>query len=82
MSTTVDRLTVLLTTKFGVGEDEVVQGVTFADLELDSLSLLEFALLARKEFNVPLDEDEVSAEDSLATMAKLIDDKMALVAGS
>lgn len=82
MDSTVERLTVLLTTKFGIGADELTPTATFAELDVDSLSLLEFALLARKEFGVPLDEDEVSADDCLESVARLIDGKKALVAGS
>jgi acyl carrier protein len=57
---TLERLRALLTAYFGVEADEVALDATFAQLDLDSLAIVEFALVAEKEFGVPIGEDEVS----------------------
>lgn len=57
---TLDRLREILTAYFGVEADEVQLDATFAQLDLDSLAIVEFALVAEKEFGVAIGEDEVS----------------------
>jgi acyl carrier protein len=54
------RLSTILVTYFGVEESEVRPDATFAELDLDSLAIVEFALVAEKEFGVAIGEDEVS----------------------
>jgi acyl carrier protein len=73
MSTTVlQRLRELLVTHFGVEEHEVVPDATFAQLDLDSLGIVEFAMIAEKEFGVVLAEDEVSPKASVARAVELL----------
>ncbi|GAB3461917.1 phosphopantetheine-binding protein [Actinophytocola sediminis] len=74
MSTTVlHRLRELLVDNFGVEEHEVVPEATFAQLDLDSLGIVEFAMVAEKEFGIVLAEDDVtpkaSVADALSTLA-------------
>jgi len=57
---TLDRLREILISYFGVEADEVRLDATFAQLDLDSLAIVEFALVAEKEFGVAIGEDEVS----------------------
>jgi acyl carrier protein len=78
MSATADRLAALLISRFGVTEGELSPHVTFAELDLDSLALVEFAMVAEKEFAVPLGEDELSPSDTLAAAVELIDRKLAI----
>ncbi len=54
------RLSTILVTYFGVEESEVRPDATFAELDLDSLAIVEFALVAEKEFGVAIGEDAVS----------------------
>lgn len=70
--TVVDRLAALLISRFGITSDELRPGVTFAELDLDSLALVEFAMVAEKEFGVALGEDDVSPQDTVATAVDLI----------
>lgn len=73
MSTTVlQRLRELLVDHFGVEEHEVVPEATFAQLDLDSLGIVEFALVAEKEFGVVLGEDEVSPKARVAEAVDLL----------
>ncbi|MCK2239827.1 MULTISPECIES: acyl carrier protein [unclassified Crossiella] len=75
MTALLDQLTALLTTRFGVPPEEVRAEATFADLDLDSLALVELGLVTEKEFGVRVKDDEVSTSDTLATIAKLIESK-------
>jgi acyl carrier protein len=77
MSTVLQQLTTLLVERFGVTDSEVNADSTFAELDLDSLALVEIALVAQKEFNVPIGEDELSPEDTVQTMVELVDAKRA-----
>lgn len=69
---TFSRLSTILVTYFGVEESEVRPDTTFAELDLDSLAIVEFALVAEKEFGVAIGENEVSphatVDDALALL--------------
>jgi acyl carrier protein len=73
MNDLTSRICVLLT-QFGVRKEEFRAGATLSDLDLDSLSLVEFGLVAEKEFGVRIGEDEISPNDT-------IEDLVALIAG-
>jgi acyl carrier protein len=73
MSTTVlHRLRELLVSHFGVEEHEVTPEATFAQLDLDSLGIVEFALVAEKEFGVVLAEDDVTPKVKVADAVALL----------
>jgi acyl carrier protein len=76
MSATADRLAALLISRFGITEGELRPDATFADLDLDSLGLVEFAMVVAKEFAVPLSEDELSPSDTVTNAVELIDRKL------
>lgn len=69
------RVSELLTTRFGVPPEEFRADATLADLDLDSLSLVEFGLVAEKEFGVLVGEDEISPTDTVGTLVGLIASK-------
>jgi acyl carrier protein len=74
MSTSVlERLSGILVSYFGVEAGEVHPEATFAELDLDSLAIVEFALVTEKEFGISIAEDEVSpgarVRDALAMLA-------------
>jgi acyl carrier protein len=69
---TLDRLSGILTSYFGVEESEVRPDVTFAELDLDSLAIVEFALVAEKEFGVVIGEDEVSPQATVTDALALL----------
>jgi acyl carrier protein len=69
---TLDRLSGILTTYFGVEESEVRPDVTFAELDLDSLAIVEFALVAEKEFGVTIGDDEVSPQATVTDALALL----------
>lgn len=72
MNDILDRLSTLLTGRFGVPSDDFARDATLADLDLDSLALVEFGLVAEKEFGVRITEDEVSPQDTVEDLARLI----------
>jgi acyl carrier protein len=71
-ATVLERLAALLVSRFGVSEGEIRPDVTFADLDLDSLSLVEFAMVAEKEFGIPFGEDDVSPNGTVIEAVELI----------
>lgn len=77
MEITVDRVRAMLVASFGVETQEVREDVTFAALDVDSLGLVEFALMVQKEFGVAVDDDELTAELTVRDVADLIDGKKA-----
>lgn len=74
--TVLERLAALLIARFGVSRDEVRPDATFAELDLDSLALVEFAMVAEKEFGVPIGEDEMSPQATVTDAVALIGGKV------
>ncbi|MGH3858654.1 acyl carrier protein [Actinokineospora sp.] len=79
MDVTLDQVRELLVASFGVGAQEVGAEVTLAELDVDSLALVEFALMAEKEFGVAIDEEEISKDFTMGDVVSLIERKKALV---
>jgi acyl carrier protein len=75
-ATVLERLAALLITRFGVTRDEVRPDVTFAELDLDSLALVEFAMVAEKEFGIPIGEDELAPQATVTDAVELIGGKV------
>ncbi|MER7399455.1 acyl carrier protein [Streptomyces sp. NPDC000151] len=68
------RLVTLLSTKFGLPEEEILAGATFDELDIDSLILVELGLLVRKELGVVLAEGDLQSsfriDDAVAVVAE------------
>jgi acyl carrier protein len=79
MDVSVDQVRALLVASFGVAATDVEEHVTFAELDVDSLALVEFALMVQKEFGVPIDEDELTAQLTVRDVVELIEGKKALL---
>ena len=77
MNDIIEHIGKLLTTRFGVSPAEFSAETALRDLDLDSLALVEFGLVAEKEFGVKLGEQEISPDDSVADVANLIASKAA-----
>jgi acyl carrier protein len=77
--TVFERLAALLTARFGVTAEELRPDATFDELDLDSLALVEFAMVAEKEFGVPFGEDDVTPRATVGQAVRLIGDKLARV---
>lgn len=72
MSTLTDQLMNLLTTKVGVVETDLRPDATYDELDLDSLVLIEFALIIKKEFGVVLKDGELTPDFTVAQTAELL----------
>ncbi|HEX3782534.1 MAG TPA: acyl carrier protein [Pseudonocardiaceae bacterium] len=66
------RLCAILSENFGASAEELNDGARFEDLGLDSLALVEFSIVIRREFGVEVDEDELHPEQTLDDAAGLL----------
>ncbi|MEU2281085.1 phosphopantetheine-binding protein [Streptomyces sp. NPDC013178] len=80
MSATYDKLVDLLVDRFAVDRTEIGPDVTFRDLEMDSLFLVELVLVIQSEFGVELDEDAAAPDGTVAQAAELIESRTAAAA--
>lgn len=67
-----DRLATILVEKLGVPADAIGSHVTLDDLDIDSLLVVEFALLVKKEFGVRLEDGEITPALTIANTAQLL----------
>lgn len=85
MSDTYDLLIDLLVNRFEVDSGDVRPDVTFDELEMDSLFLVELLLVLQSELGergALISEDVASPADTIADAAAKIDDQIAAGAGS
>lgn len=75
MSTTYATVEDILVTTFGVSADEITLDTTFADLELDSLDLVELSMAVEDRVGVGIGDDEVENIRSVRDAVALIDAK-------
>ncbi|MFF8537812.1 acyl carrier protein [Streptomyces sp. SAS_267] len=77
MSDTSDRLVALLVRVCGLEADEIAPDVTFRKLEVDSLALVELGLAAQQEFGVPVKDDDLELDATVADATAMLDKKLA-----
>ena len=77
MPSVLDRITEILVDRFGVEPQEVTEDSTMRDLDLDSLAMVEFALVAAGEFQVQIDDEEVGPDSTVKDLIVLVDSKKA-----
>ena len=68
-----DRLADLLVTRFGVTSEDLDPDVTFGELEIDSISLVELAVISSDEFGIAMRDDDFTPDHTLHTAADLIE---------
>lgn len=73
MSVAYDRLVSLLTTKLGIAREEITPDVTFEDLDVDSLALVELTDILDAEFGITLDEGAVAKDSKLTEVASILE---------
>lgn len=76
MATMYDKLAELLVTRFDVDVEEIRPDVTFEDLEMDSLFLVELLVVVQTELGVKIDEDMASPRDTIGRVAELIEEQL------
>jgi acyl carrier protein len=73
--TVYDRVVQVLTDRLGVAADDITPEATFAELDLDSLDLVEFALGAEELFGVTISDDEAEDLRSVSDAVALLETK-------
>ncbi|MBM9622997.1 acyl carrier protein [Streptomyces zhihengii] len=73
MASAYDRLTDILVNQFEVRPDELRPDVTFEELELDSLFLVELTLVVKRDLDVEINEDDATPRSTVADVVKLIE---------
>jgi len=73
---TYDRLAELLVERFAVDAARIRPGVTFEELEVDSLFLVELLLVLQTELGVDISEDTATPRDTLEHAVELIADQV------
>ncbi|MFD6533155.1 acyl carrier protein [Streptomyces sp. NPDC060184] len=68
-----EMLSRLLVEEFGLDEEQVRPDATARQLELDSLSLAELAVIVTESTGVRLEDVEVSPDSTLGEMAEVFD---------
>jgi acyl carrier protein len=72
-----DKLVDLLVARFEVDRAEIKPGITFEDLEMDSLFLVELLLVIQTDLGVKISEDTASPRDTIERAAELIEEQVA-----
>jgi acyl carrier protein len=67
-----DRVTKLLVEQFWATPEAIDSDTTLGDLAFDSLILIEFTLIANKEFGVAIEDDELTEDLTVADVADLL----------
>ena len=70
-----EKLIDVLTTKFDMPEEQIRGGSTFEEVGLDSLVLLEVALLINREMGVFLSEEELLPSFTVTDLTTLLETK-------
>ncbi len=73
---TYDTLQTILVENFGVDASAVSADTTFAELELDSLDLVELSMAVEDQLGVGIADDEVEKIASVGDAVNLIDAKV------
>ncbi|MBH1937507.1 acyl carrier protein [Streptomyces sp. AV19] len=77
MSTTYDQLVTIVGTLHHSPADVIAPEATFAQLDVDSLTLVEISMRIERELGVTIEDNELQEDLTLDATAKLIDSKLA-----
>ncbi|MEU3963059.1 MULTISPECIES: acyl carrier protein [Streptomyces] len=77
MSATYDRLIALLTKLHEAPPEDTTPDATYAELDVDSLTLVEIVMHVERELGVTIEDSELHPDLSLGATAKLIDERLA-----
>ena len=72
-----DKLVDLMVSRFDVDRAEIKPGITFEDLEMDSLFLVELLVVIQTDLGVKISEDTASPRDTIERAAELIEEQVA-----
>lgn len=77
MSTTYDQLVEIVTKLHDAPRDRISPDVTFAQLDVDSLTMVEISMRIERELGVHVADNELQEDLTLGATTKLIDSKLA-----
>ncbi|MFD7506340.1 acyl carrier protein [Streptomyces sp. NPDC001700] len=73
-----ERVTGILSGQFKLKKEIITPEVTFQNLSFDSLVLIELSLVLEKEFQVVIDEGDLTDQHTVRQLAELLTDKGAV----
>lgn len=77
MSTTYDQLVEIITKLHDAPRDRISPDVTFAQLDVDSLTMVEISMRIERELGVHIDDNELEEDLTLSATTELVDAKLA-----
>ncbi|MBV9023633.1 MAG: acyl carrier protein [Streptomycetaceae bacterium] len=77
MSTTYDQLVEILAKLHDAPPDRISPDTTFAELDIDSLTMVEISIRIERDLGVTVDDNELQPDLTLGGTAELIDAKQA-----
>ncbi|MEV0219545.1 acyl carrier protein [Streptomyces sp. NPDC050704] len=77
MSTTYDQLVAILAKLHDAPAGRIRPDVTFAGLDVDSLTMVEISMRIERDLGVTVEDNELQEDLTLDATAKLIDSKLA-----
>ena len=77
MSNTLDQLRQLACHELGMTDDELKNDVTFAELGLDSLMLVDFMFAVEDKFHIEIDHDTAMKQPTIVGLAAIVDAQLA-----
>ncbi|MFF2517982.1 acyl carrier protein [Streptomyces sp. NPDC058086] len=79
MSTTYDQLVEILARLHGAPADRISPEATFAELDVDSLTMVEISIRIERDLGVAVGDDELRPDLTLGELAGLVDARRAAV---
>ncbi|TVL91405.1 acyl carrier protein [Streptomyces sp. LX-29] len=76
-TTTYDQLVSILTTLHDAPADRINPEATYAELDVDSLTMVEISLRVERNLGVTVEDNELHEDLTLGATAELIDQKLA-----
>lgn len=76
MSTTYDQLVDIVTKLHDAPPDRISPDVTFAQLDVDSLTLVEISMRIERDLGVHLEDNELEEDLTLGATTQLIESKL------
>ncbi|WP_405096560.1 acyl carrier protein [Micromonospora sp. NBC_01412] len=80
MTDVYQQMVEILTTRFETEPDEIGPDVTFEELDLDSLFMVELALVLQKEFNIRIADEDATPRTTIGGLASVIEASLARAA--
>jgi acyl carrier protein len=77
MSTTYDHMVEIVMKLHDAPRDRISPDVTFAQLDVDSLTMVEISMRIERELGVHIDDNELQEDLTLGATTELIDSKLA-----